>query len=674
MSSKTPATVSSGTAPMETGACSCAPSDTQSGLSARAQGAVAKAVQGARRNLDGDTPPPATGLGFGSPEAPLHSNSVTAPAWNQDLLAMQGAGSSYDGDAQPPEEGIEFASITEPAESSSATISAGDQDSSSVMTAAGLAAVGVVVGLGVAAGCSRSCDPARSTPTPNKRSAQAAALAESRALAASQRGIGDVAKAARMQASGSRGEEQFGANCRGRLRESLQRSRQLIAERNDAPLEGTSLSRGRSDGRQLGCDDGGGLPECRAQVHCCIEDAETGCSSCSRTCHKDCRSILCVYTPCAFCLSYGVATHAGSEVCLTVQCAEGCHECGRFGCFVSSPECSSRDPGAADQIAGEGHNIADTRTSPTVRSGNQCFINASITALFACPPVRQLLSFLAQSHWETAVANETGDIAAASMEQRLAMYIAAASMEQRLALTYRDAMLLSSSGKPFVPWIMWYSHYKGEQEDAQEFLADLLDFDNSPRLHSMFVGRLRPQFVCPDQSCAGATPVAIEGVEDFTCLPLPIAGEISLQHALNSFLDTAEPVTAAWSCQHCGNSDPQTRKRNALTQSPPVLCLQLKRFTTSFVEGSGGTASQEYLTHRVHCEEYLLVNHVRYCLIARVYHSGPSMHVGHYFTVCRHELPAGRWWYYNDTVRRLATAEDDLGDDSLVYLCFYERM
>ena len=34
---------------------------------------------------------------------------------------------------------------------------------------------------------------------------------------------------------------------------------------------------------------------------------------------------------------------------------------------------------------------SDTRTRPTYRPGNQCFINASLTALFACDPVRRLL-------------------------------------------------------------------------------------------------------------------------------------------------------------------------------------------------------------------------------------------------------------------------------------------
>ena len=34
---------------------------------------------------------------------------------------------------------------------------------------------------------------------------------------------------------------------------------------------------------------------------------------------------------------------------------------------------------------------SDTRTRPTYRPGNQCFVNASLTALFACGPVRRLL-------------------------------------------------------------------------------------------------------------------------------------------------------------------------------------------------------------------------------------------------------------------------------------------
>ena len=52
---------------------------------------------------------------------------------------------------------------------------------------------------------------------------------------------------------------------------------------------------------------------------------------------------------------------------------------------------------------------------------------------------------------------------------------------------------------------------------------------------------------------------------------------------------------------------------------------------------------------------------------------------GHYYTVARHNHPAGSWWYYNDTVRRAIRNEDiDVRtpqgfalDES--YVLFYER-
>ena len=111
-----------------------------------------------------------------------------------------------------------------------------------------------------------------------------------------------------------------------------------------------------------------------------------------------------------------------------------------------------------------------------------------------------------------------------------------------------------------------------------------------------------------------------------------------------------------------------------MTLCPKVLRVQLKRYRTHFQEGSMVLARAEYLTHHIACEEVITIGGTRYRQVARIYHQGQSIYHGHYFAICRHDLPQGRWWYYNDTVRRLEREEDDLDMQARVYLCLYERM
>ena len=99
----------------------------------------------------------------------------------------------------------------------------------------------------------------------------------------------------------------------------------------------------------------------------------------------------------------------------------------------------------------------------------------------------------------------------------------------------------------------------------------------------------------------------------------------------------------------------------------------MNRFRTHR-ESVNSIAKQEYLRHHVRCEEVLQVQGVSYRQVARIYHSGDSLDVGHYFVVCRHTHEAGNWWYYNDNVRRVEKPNDDLQNSSRVYMCFYEKI
>lgn len=66
---------------------------------------------------------------------------------------------------------------------------------------------------------------------------------------------------------------------------------------------------------------------CSVDANVRYKDALQGCSSCHRSCDVDCSSNLCPWQPCECCLSFHVATHFDSEVCIDLQRDSGCHAC-----------------------------------------------------------------------------------------------------------------------------------------------------------------------------------------------------------------------------------------------------------------------------------------------------------------------------------------------------------
>lgn len=320
------------------------------------------------------------------------------------------------------------------------------------------------------------------------------------------------------------------------------------------------------------------------------------------------------------------------------------------------------------------HDQLDTRTKPTHRPGNQCFINASITALFACGTICEILRSLLDGY--NALAPDTQE---ASLHEHLQKFASGkvhpkpddmllGSPEACLVHSFAAARSQAELGTPFTPWLMWHRFYKGYQEDVHEFLGALVDEDASPRLHSCLQGTLHPNWIC--QNCSLKTPLT--GFEKFTTLPIDIVGEISLQRAVDAFFSRKETVDlngVEWVCPGCKIPCP-AKKQNAITKCPQLLLIQLKRFSTAFQVGQPATINYE--KHYVECEKHLRIQQDLYILRAKIYHQGDSMEIGHYYTICYHKLPQGSWWYYNDTQRRVVRPTDNNPPDARVYLCLYE--
>jgi len=165
-----------------------------------------------------------------------------------------------------------------------------------------------------------------------------------------------------VRATSTSGDGCFGAARRGQLRQELERSR-----RRQLATSGTITS-GPSSGRPQP-----NAPLCTRKEHTCAIDLENGCTSCRRSCHRDCTDKLCAFDACAFCLSHGIRMPADSQECRDVQSRQGCHACGNKTCWTSSAHCSGSQCGPP---------LIESRSSPTGPS--------SAGALVTCTALRHI--------------------------------------------------------------------------------------------------------------------------------------------------------------------------------------------------------------------------------------------------------------------------------------------
>eukprot|EP00959_Pyramimonas_sp_CCMP1952_P403103 8446069-Pyramimonas_sp.AAC.1 len=96
--------------------------------------------------------------------------------------------------------------------------------------------------------------------------------------------------------------------------------------------------------------------------------------------------------------------------------------------------------------------------------------------------------------------------------------------------------------------------YNSTQEDANEFLQELLDVERAPTVSSLFRMEKTETLVCGRKGCGGAQEV--KGDRHLTCLTVrvPAGGVISVQEAIQQ--SSAEELMESdfrWSCPRgCG--------------------------------------------------------------------------------------------------------------------------
>ena len=146
----------------------------------------------------------------------------------------------------------------------------------------------------------------------------------------------------------------------------------------------------------------------------------------------------------------------------------------------------------------------------------------------------------------------------------------------RLALTFAEATRNNSFDDSFRPTLLWNKYYNN-QEDAQEFFAQLLDFDNCRHMYSLFSGILSNYIICPHDDCNAR--ILAHSSEAFTTFILVINNQNSIQNALNAELTEKEKMEDEFyfkysTCQREG----VPFKQRITTKLPKVLFIQLRRF------------------------------------------------------------------------------------------------
>ena len=135
--------------------------------------------------------------------------------------------------------------------------------------------------------------------------------------------------------------------------------------------------------------------------------------------------------------------------------------------------------------------LTDTRTRRFGNVGQSCFINATLQALFAVPPVQRLYEGI-----EATLPSSEGN-------QREDGRI---DVDRHLARVYREARSVRGNAQPMLPQFFLDRFYHGIPEDAQTFFQELSDgFDCiAPRLKTLLQGRDRPLGKCG--MCARVRP------------------------------------------------------------------------------------------------------------------------------------------------------------------------
>ena len=505
----------------------------------------------------------------------------------------------------------------------------------------------------------------------------AAAAAGKRIREAEARGIGNAGKISKLQSmtAGPGEDEQFGTRARFKLRLALEQSRKRSGA-SSAATQGVDEELATQDGSNLQGpphDSGVAPGDVEANVaDGCVVAALPRCSSCFRTGHADCSSHLCDFTPCCFCLSIFVTTHADSQICQEVQRLSGCHTCGREDCFSSSLACCSRTGSLTADDVGIRPSLVDLMEDLTGRilddkpraflnaapiwGRGSCYISAGLQVLFSSLRVQMLLAQIVSRQkpdsdvWNFCTQTSIAGIQACRRQQDLS--------DKTLATTFAACMQGSDQGgtslrgQPLYPALFLRECYSGAQEDSSLFLMTCLQSCHETK--QIFRGSFRPAVLscsaCGHQSTAGSHAderIFITLQIESRCRDSGVQYD-SVQDAVNASFTETLPETFSGFCDNCKQR--WSHKCQPVERPPTALILQVKRWAAKITPDR--KIVYERLSSTMRLDEEIVVENLVYDLKGIVFHHGPTPDGGHYAAVARHGGRLGAFYVYNDACRR----------------------
>jgi hypothetical protein len=276
--------------------------------------------------------------------------------------------------------------------------------------------------------------------------------------------------------------------------------------------------------------------------------------------------------------------------------------------------------------------------------GNTCYLNAVLQQLFAIEPFcNAILGIDAITPFERELSQLFW-----LMKESNSRYVS----PDRLVSQY---ML---SGEPLNPH---------EQRDAVELLQDLLTrFEANELICALFTGTVK-------QTVVGDNGFEKSIIESFRTIELEVRGYLNLIDAFNRFNNSIHLTDYHFENGSIGRA----QKRTTIEHAPPILILQLKRFTFDVQQQVRTKVDDIFeISDRLDISLYSGQIVPEYKLRGVIIHNG-SAQAGHYFSFIRR---SSQWLCFDDRRVSLSSetevfkiSQGQMADRGSAYVLLYER-